>query len=54
MKYIIVSIATGKQVPAIDVCDGQHWEPLVLKVAAKAVTTMNREAGEKLYRLESL
>ncbi len=53
MKYIIVSINTGKQVPAIDICGEEHWEPLELKAAAKAVATMNRESG-KAYRLERL
>lgn len=54
MKYIIVSVATGKHVPALDVCGEEHWEPLTFKVAAKVVTAMNREAGAKLYRMEAL
>jgi hypothetical protein len=54
MKYIIVSVATGKQVPVLDVCGEEHWEPLTMKVAAKVLTIMNREAGAKLYRAEAL
>jgi len=54
MKYIIVSVSTGKQVPAIDICGVEHWEPLQLRQAAATVTAMNRAAGAKAYRLESL
>lgn len=54
MKYIIVSVATGKQVPVLDVCGEEHWEPLTMKVAAKVLAIMNREAGAKLYRAEAL
>ena len=54
MKYIVVSVSTGKQVPAVDVCGTAHWEPLPLRQAAAAVTAMNRAAGAKAYRLESL
>lgn len=54
MKYIIIVVATGKQVPALDVCGEEHWEPLALHQAAKVLTVMNREAGAKVYKLESL
>lgn len=54
MKYIIVSIATDKHVPVIDICGEEHWEPLTLKLAAKVVTAMNRIAGAKVYKLERL
>ena len=54
MKYIIVSVATGKHVPALDIHGEEHWEPLTFRQAALAVTWMNREAGAKAYRLESL
>lgn len=54
MKYIIVSISTGKHVPAIDIHGEKHWEPLTFREAALAVTSLNREAGAKAYRLESL
>lgn len=53
-KVIIVSTATGKQVPAIDVCGEKHWEPLEWRTACKVLATMNREVGGKAYRLESL
>lgn len=54
MKYIIINISTGKQVPALDVCGEEHWEALDLRTAAKVVTAMNREVGEKVYRMEAL
>ena len=54
MKYIIVSVTTGKHVPAIDICGEEHWEPLTFNLAAKVVTAMNREAGAKIYKLERL
>jgi len=34
MKYIIVSVSTGKQVPALDICGAEHWEPLPMRQAA--------------------
>lgn len=54
MKYIIISVKSGKQVPAVDAMGNAHWEGLLLRVAAAEVTRMNREAREKAYRLESL
>lgn len=55
MKYIIINNATGKQAPAIDFVGNEHWEPLPLKQAAKAVAYLNKRLGaNKAYRLEAL
>ena len=54
MKYIIISTATKKQVPAIGISGEEHWEALPLRQAAKAVAYLNKQAGNpKAYRLEA-